>query len=517
MTDEWRPPEPDRFTPRQESVPWARWLAGGLLLGAIIAGGFWLAMMVVIPESVPTIDQGPKEEVVAEAEPEKPKRTSDDEAWVKALEKDTLEGYQEYLALFPNGKHAEDAQAEIDRYDDNAWANAEQRNTIAGYEDYLEAWPEGRHTSKARERIAEMKAAAEAIAKDAAERAAQEAADWEKAARANTVDSYGEYLSKHPAGKNAEEARRRMQSLQAAAADKNAWDQASALNTAAGYEQYLTSFPQGAYTLQAAAAIENLKPAVGRTFKDCNTCPLMISVPPGTAELGADDSDAAARPNEKPARPVTFSNMFAISVTEVTFAEWQACVSAGGCSGTPSDNGWGGGNRPVINISWDDAQKYTSWLSQTTGESYSLPTEAQWEYAARGGETGSLQGGSAQAICAFANGAGNESGLQWANAACTDPARDRTMPAGTLSPNKFGVKDMIGNVAEWTLDCNTLNLRDAPTDGSGDLRGSCNQRVVRGGSWFSGVDDLRFTTRLMQRRGDNNDFTGLRVVRKISN
>ena len=76
---------------------------------------------------------------------------------------------------------------------------------------------------------------------------------------------------------------------------------------------------------------------------------------------------------------------------------------------------------------------------------------------------------------------------------------------------------MIGNVAEWTQDCNTLNLRDAPTDGGADLRGSCNQRAVRGGSWFSGPSDLRFAARLMQRRGDNNDFTGLRVVRKIEN
>ena len=89
------------------------------------------------------------------------------------------------------------------------------------------------------------------------------------------------------------------------------------------------------------------------------------------------------------------------------------------------------------------------------------------------------------------------------------------MPAGRLGANKFGVKDAIGNVAEWTQDCNTLNLRDAPTDGSADSRGSCNQRVVRGGSWFSGPADMRYASRLMQRRGDSNDFTGFRVVRKV--
>jgi formylglycine-generating enzyme required for sulfatase activity len=82
-----------------------------------------------------------------------------------------------------------------------------------------------------------------------------------------------------------------------------------------------------------------------------------------------------------------------------------------------------------------------------------------------------------------------------------------------LSANKFGLRDMVGNVAEWTLDCNTLNLRDAPVDGSPDARGSCAQRIVRGGSWFSGPDDLRYSARAVQRRGDTNDFTGFRVVR----
>jgi formylglycine-generating enzyme required for sulfatase activity len=241
----------------------------------------------------------------------------------------------------------------------------------------------------------------------------------------------------------------------------------------------------------------------------------MVSLPSGNANLGAASDDGESRPNERPQRPVTFANLFAIGVTEVTFADWDACVADGGCANV-SDNGWGRGRRPVINVSWDAARGYAEWLSAKTGFTYSLPSEAQWEYAARAGSTG-VWGGSRAALCAFANGAAAESGLQWANTACTDPAADRTLPAGTLVANAFGVRDMIGNVAEWTQDCNTLNLRDAPTDGGADLRGSCNQRAVRGGSWFSGPSDLRFAARLMQRRGDNNDFTGFRVVRKIEN
>lgn len=509
----WQAPhERGEFTVRDERAPLGRWLVGIILLGLVIAGAIWLASKVVVPRDVSA--QPPKPQAAQEV---KPKVGADDAAWITALEKDTLEGYREYLEGFPDGKHADDAQAEIEAYDNRAWATAEGRNTIAGYEDYLAAWPEGLHASKARERIAEMKAAAEAIRKDAAERAAREARDWQTAAQANTVQSYQTYLTQHSGGPNAPEAQARIDRMQASAAESAAWKAAKSANTTSAYQAYLSGYPQGSYAAQAIAAMEALRPSPGRTFRDCAGCPEMVSLPTGTASLGAGDNEPNARPNEKPQRPVTFANMFAISVTEVTFAEYDACIAAGGCSGRPSDNGWGRGNRPVINVSWDDTQKYTTWLSSKSGKSYSLPTEAQWEYAARGGDSNALLGGSPAAICAFANGAGSESGLKWANAACSDPVADRTMPVGRLGANKFGVKDAIGNVAEWTQDCNTLNLRDAPTDGSADSRGSCNQRVVRGGSWFSGPADLRYAARLMQRRGDNNDFTGFRVVRKVGN
>lgn len=514
-TPQWKPPHErenarDGFALREERAPWGRWIFGFIVLGLVVAGALWLASKVVVPRDLPmqpqVVEQTP--------EPAPPTVGADDAAWVKALEQDTLEGYRAYLSAFPDGKHKDAAQAEIDAYDNRAWNTAESRDTIAGYEDYLSAWPEGLHASKARERIAEMKAAAEAARKDAAERAAAEARDWQTAAQANSVESYTDYLSKHPGGKNAPEAQNRIDRMRATQADTNAWTVAKTTNTTSAYQQYLNSFPQGSYVAQAMAAMENLRPAPGRTFSDCDVCPTMVSLPSGTATLGAVEDEAGARPNEKPARPVTFSNMFAVAVTEVTFAQYDACVDAGGCASRPNDNGWGRGNRPVINVSWDDAQKYASWLSTKTGKAYVIPTEAQWEYAARGGDSNPLIGGSPAAVCAFANGAGVESGLAWANSACTDPATDRTLPTGMLGANKFGVKDAIGNVAEWTQDCNTLNLRDAPTDGSADSRGSCNQRVVRGGSWFSGPDDLRYAARLMQRRGDSNDFTGFRVIRK---
>lgn len=521
QTSGWAPPSGAGHAISSERAPWARWALAGALILAILLGAVWLTSKVIVPDNAPT---QPVLELPVSSTPDdtQPTRTDDDEAWVQALEKDTLEGYREYLTLFPEGKHKEKAQEQINAYDNRAWDTAEQRQTLSGYEDYLEAWPEGLHASKAREKIAEIKARAEAIAKDAAERAAQDTADWDAAALENTIDSYGRYLAKQPRGKWVSEAQNRINQIKAnqaasaaQAADRQAWESAKAANRADSYQQYLSSFPQGAFVPQAIAAIEQLKPSPGRTFKDCDSCPLMVTLPAGNANLGAGDGETGARPNEKPQRPVTFTRNFAMGVHEVTFSEWQACVSGGGCAPSPRDNGWGGGNRPVINVTWDQAQSYATWLRGKTGFNYTLPSEAQWEYGARAGKTDIYIGGSPEALCAFANGAAQESGLGWANSACTDLSSDRTQPAGLLSANAFGLKDVIGNVAEWTLDCNTLNLRDAPTDGQADQRGSCNQRVVRGGSWFSGPADLRYASRLMQRRGDSNDFTGFRVVRNI--
>lgn len=517
--EDWAPPPPDGYQVREERAPILRYVLALLILGGIGALAIWVST-IALSRNAPAVDPADPAPIAdtggGEDQP-KPPQSADDAAWARALETDTLEGYREYLAAFPNGRHKDKAQAEIDRYDDEAWARAEQRNTIAGYEDYLEAWPEGRHASKARERIEQMKAEAEARDRDTAERAAQEAADWQTAASQNTVASYETYLSKHPTGPNAAEATRRRDQLRAEAADRAAWEQAQAMNTTEGYEQYLTSFPQGAFVMQARAALERLRPSVGKTFKDCPTCPEMMVLPAGTASLGAVANDQAARPTEGPARPVTFAAPFAIGVHEVTFSQWQACVAGGGCQPIRQDNGWGQGNRPVINVSWTEAQGYASWLSQSTGQTYGLPTEAQWEYAARGKDANALAGGGRAGICALANGAAREIGsLAWANTECTDPMGDRTMPVGSLGANGFGLHDMIGNVSEWTMDCSTLNLRDAPVNGEADQRGSCNQRVTRGGSWFSGPDDLRYSARLPLRLGDRNDVTGFRVVRTVA-
>ena len=139
----------------------------------------------------------------------------------------------------------------------------------------------------------------------------------------------------------------------------------------------------------------------------------------------------------------------------MTFDEWDACVAYGGCEPGVSDSGYGGGRKPVINVTWDDAQRYVAWLSRMTGKPYRLLSEAEWEYAARAGtQTAYSWGdkiGKGNANC-------NGCGSQWDN---MQPA-----PVGSFAPNAFGLNDMHGNVWEWVEDCYHDNYDGAPTDGS---------------------------------------------------
>ena len=127
---------------------------------------------------------------------------------------------------------------------------------------------------------------------------------------------------------------------------------------------------------------------VGQTFRDCSNCPLMVAVPSGSFTMGSPSSELERHSNEGPQHEVRIGYSFAVGVYEVTFSEWDACVSDGGCAGyRPNDEGWGRGNRPVINVSWWDAWRYVEWLSTETGESYRLLSESEWEYVARAGTT----------------------------------------------------------------------------------------------------------------------------------
>jgi formylglycine-generating enzyme required for sulfatase activity len=239
-------------------------------------------------------------------------------------------------------------------------------------------------------------------------------------------------------------------------------------------------------------------PDPGETFRDCPDCAEMVVVPEGEFKMGSGDSI-----NEKPEHRVVIAKPFAIGRREITFSEWDACFAAGGCKYEPNDRGWGRGNRPVIDVSWDDAKAFVSWLARKTGKSYRLPTEAEWEYAARAGTTSPFWWG-------------RTPGPDHANCEdCGASPLHQTMPVGSFRPNGFGLYDVAGNAAEWVEDCWNETYRGAPADGSAWTSGQCGEHVLRGGSFASKANLIRSASRFRYDQDVRYYANGFRVARDL--
>ncbi len=241
---------------------------------------------------------------------------------------------------------------------------------------------------------------------------------------------------------------------------------------------------------------------LGVVFRDCLDCPDMAEIPAGAFAMGAGPDDPARNDSETPAR-VEMLAPFAVSRREVTFAQWDACVAAGGCRAyAPADEGFGRGGRPVINVSYADAEQYAAWLSARTGHVYRLPSEAEWEYAARAGAPTAHVGGAAP----------SPQRANYAGALTSDaeePVSIRmTTPAGSYPANAFGLYDVEGNVREWTADCWTSS-HAASADAD------CSARVVKGGAYDSAPPQLRPAHRAALAATAREPVTGFRVVRDL--
>jgi len=228
----------------------------------------------------------------------------------------------------------------------------------------------------------------------------------------------------------------------------------------------------------------------GTVFSDCDDCPEMVVIPSGSFRMG--NTVGGEHIDEFDGHEVTIANNFAVSRYEVTFAEWDACVADGGCRGySPSDYDWGRGNRPVINVSWEDAYRYIDWLSTKTGQTYRFLSESEWEYAARAGTSTAYPWGDTESRehMNFGNGSGvglAQGSDQWFN----------TSPVGSFPPNAFGLYDMNGNVSEWVQDCwHDTSQGTPPNDGSEWGPWECPWRVTRGGSWGSHLEFTRSSAR----------------------
>ncbi|BFM48124.1 SUMF1/EgtB/PvdO family nonheme iron enzyme [Marinomonas sp. THO17] len=252
-----------------------------------------------------------------------------------------------------------------------------------------------------------------------------------------------------------------------------------------------------------ASPFEELPKVLEEPLISGGTAPKIEKIPPATFLMG--DQNRLGDDNEKPVHEVEIPKGFYISKYEVTFNQYDKFAKATGRP-LPPDNGWGRGNRPVINVSWYDAKAYTAWLSEQTGEEYRLPTEIEWEYSARAdSNTAFWYGNEVQpgySIC-------DSCGSQWDAIS--------TGPVGSQASNPLGLFDMHGNVAEWVEDCYHDNYEGAPTKNQVWLANQCDNRVLRGGSWFDIPRVGRSATRYRAKPDLKASNWGFRVVRVIRN
>lgn len=295
----------------------------------------------------------------------------------------------------------------------------------------------------------------------------------------------------------------------------------------------------GASALASPAFEVSLPP--GAVFTDCEGCPDLVVIPPGEFTMGYDGGEPGRY--EGPVREMQIARAFAMGRHEVTHGQFRRFVeasghqTAGGCRiwdgeswqepewADWTDPGYGRppeDDEPVACVSWLDARAYVDWLSEKTGQPYRLPTEAEWEYAARAGSEEAFPwGGDENEACRWANvydrSGEAEHGFPWAAADCDDGFAG-VAPVGSFPPNALGLHDMLGNVWQWVEDCYIVPYpEDGPRDGSAvQVEGPCDRRSVRGGSWITRMYRHRLSWRGRDPQPTLFSFFGFRVARDLA-
>jgi formylglycine-generating enzyme required for sulfatase activity len=243
--------------------------------------------------------------------------------------------------------------------------------------------------------------------------------------------------------------------------------------------------------------------APGQEFRECaKDCPTMVVVPSGSFVIGSRDTERGRRRNEGPQQQIDIARQFAASKYPVTFAEWDGCTAVGGCP-KALDSGFGRGLKPVINVTWEEANQYVTWLSQMTGRNYRLLSEAEFEFAARAGTATAFPWG-------------DELGVGKANCVgCSQLVSPGPTPVGQFSPNAFGLFDMHGNVGQWVDDCYFDSFTGIPLDGKARTANDCERHVVRGAGWDSGPAGIRSAARTFGTLPRRDFNIGFRVARTL--
>jgi formylglycine-generating enzyme required for sulfatase activity len=404
------------------------------------------------------------------------------EAWQQVDTTQRIEAIAAFLQQYPDGQYADKANDKINQLktaaDETAWKTAITENTEVAYKTYLEEQEIGKYRTDAEAKIKAIKTAASDT-----ETKAKDDAAWKTALRTNTEYTYTQYLKNFPNGQYRGQATQKIDDIK--------WDNAKSTHTIAAYDTYLKN-RKGKYRSQAIAASDGLKPKpVVEVTKPTRTSDpfagQMVSISSGTFQMGSIENS-----DERPIHSVTVSSFY-MSKYEVTQKQWRDIM------GTNPSNFKNCDNCPVEKVSWNDIQDFIKKLNAKTGKKYRLPTEAECEYAARGGQNYKYAGSD------------NIGSVAW----YSSNSDSKTHPVGQKSPNGYGLYDMSGNVWEWCQDTWHDNYKNAPTNGTAWISGSDSRRVLRGGSWDDDYSSSRVVDRIGYSPSYRFNFFGFRLARGI--
>jgi formylglycine-generating enzyme required for sulfatase activity len=261
----------------------------------------------------------------------------------------------------------------------------------------------------------------------------------------------------------------------------------------------------------ARRKVEEDATSPGRVFRDAAFAPEMVVIPAGEFLMGSPEDEEDRGEDEGPQHRVVIPAPFALGKYAVTFEEFDHFVRENGHDHRPRDMDWGRGDRPVIDVSWDDAVAYCRWLSKETGHDYRLPTEAEWEYTCRAGTTTPFHFGET-----IGTDQANYDGDYTYGGGGKGVYRKKTVPVGNFPANAFGLHDMHGNVWEWVEDCWHDSYRGAPSGGDAwTTGGNCRLRVLRGGSWNHFPGYLRSAFRAWNTSVNRFITFGFRIARTL--
>ncbi|NJN45290.1 MAG: SUMF1/EgtB/PvdO family nonheme iron enzyme [Candidatus Competibacteraceae bacterium] len=452
----------------------------------------------------------------------------DRRAYEAAQRMGTLQGYRIYLQRCPDCEYRSEAEAALVRLQRQTELNALQRR----FEEHLAAWQqgEGERRDQAALAVLEQLAKHDPQSPLIATGRRQVALSYvEKAQTALMAGRLAEAQTWLQAGQALQADLPELASLPAAIAqaqaqiqDKTLYQQAQTLNTRQAYLDYLAGCGSACThqeeTEQALAALMLQPPsATNPVFRDRlndgSLGPQLMRIPAGNFVMGSAPGDPE-RYSDEAQYSVQMVRPFGLGLHEVSFEEYDRFAGATNRS-LPADEGWGRGQRPVINITWEDAHAYTEWLSQRSGHRYRLPTEAEWEYAARAGaQSARFWGNDPNQGCRYANGSdqtAQQTYAGWTAMGCADGYL-YTAPVGSYLPNRFGVHDPLGNVMEltcsaYTPDQQSANICSANRD--------ADHIVARGGSWSDEPRNVRLAERFKATPDLRANYLGFRVLREL--